>query len=396
MASDDPPARERRDSKVETRKVDSNDNVTDFNEYHLVRRLGAGAFAHVDLCEIRHPRPSFFAPAPPPDQFAVKVFNKSILRKKRKYVSDASGKMHFTTELDKTAEEIAIMKRLRHPNLVNLHEVIDDEEEDTLYMVLEFVPGGPIMDWVHTPDGGMFASPLTGAVLGEERADWAIADVLNGLAYLHLHHICHRDLKPQNILLDGIGRCKIADFGVAHHFSDEEDLNPESLAKLARDEDRGKLTSTEGTRAFWAPEMLLESSAVSGFSGYASDIWATGVCLFIFVLGRTPFKGGGDEGVLQCFEDIRTLDPCESLPDDMSPECAALMRALLTKDWKARISIDEALASPFVAKAENHPHSALCNSLSSSGKLNISSGEVNHALGASRKLKIISNDCCIS
>ena len=102
--SADPPARERRDSKVETRKVDSNDNVTDFNEYHLVRRLGAGAFAHVDLCEIRHPRPSFFAPAPPPDQFAVKIFNKSILRKKRKYVSDASGKMHFTTELDKTAE----------------------------------------------------------------------------------------------------------------------------------------------------------------------------------------------------------------------------------------------------------------------------------------------------
>jgi serine/threonine protein kinase len=84
--------------------------------------------------------------------------------------------------------------------------------------------------------------------------------------------------------------------------------------------------------------MLLESSAVSGFSGYASDIWATGVCLFIFVLGRTPFKGGGDEGVLQCFEDIRTLDPCESLPEDMSPECAALMRALLTKDWKVSLS----------------------------------------------------------
>lgn len=56
-------------------------------------------------------------------------------------------------------------------------------------MVLEFVPGGPIMDWVHTPDGGMFASPLTGAVLGEERADWAIADVLNGLACVPPHFL---------------------------------------------------------------------------------------------------------------------------------------------------------------------------------------------------------------
>ena len=69
-----------------------------------MRRLGAGSFAHVDLCEVRHPAPSFFATAPPPDQYAVKVFNKSILRKKRKYVADADGKMKFTTELDKTAE----------------------------------------------------------------------------------------------------------------------------------------------------------------------------------------------------------------------------------------------------------------------------------------------------
>jgi hypothetical protein len=70
-------------------------------------------------------------------------------------------------------------------------------------MVLEFVPGGPIMDWVHTPDGGMFASPLTGAVLGEERADWAIADVLNGLACVPTHFsvstrpfVCEREEHP--------------------------------------------------------------------------------------------------------------------------------------------------------------------------------------------------------
>ena len=182
-----------------------------------MRRLGAGSFAHVDLCEVRHPAPSFFATAPPPDQYAVKVFNKSILRKKRKYVADATGRMKFTTELDKTAEvrlsrensprqrchhiftpssphptptpprrpqEIAIMKRLRHPNLVNLHDAVDDEEEDMLYLVIEYVPGGPLMDW--DSDTCAYVSAKTNGPLGEKLADAATADVLHGLACVRL------------------------------------------------------------------------------------------------------------------------------------------------------------------------------------------------------------------
>ena len=80
--------------------------------------------------------------------------------------------------------------------------------------------------------------------------------------------------------------------------------------------------------------MIDDESTERGFSGYASDIWAVGVCLYIFVLGSAPFKGGGDEGVLLCFEAIKTQDPCASLPSSVSEPCASLMRALLTKDWK--------------------------------------------------------------
>ena len=255
---------------VQSRLQDSMQNLLQFNEYTVVKPLGEGSFATVDLCEVRRPRASFFARAPRPEQFAVKIFQNSIGKSRR----DAGCPYDPVI-----AREIAIMRRLRHPNLVALREVVDDEAEDMLYMVLEYVPGGPVMDW--DEDEKVFVAPSTRGVLDEPAAAAALSDVLHGLAYLHLHHICHRDLKPQNILVDARGRCKIADFGVSHHFDDEDDdddddspRSPSSPATaMSHDSKRGQLRATEGTRAFWAPEMLGESPG-HGFSGCAQDAWA--------------------------------------------------------------------------------------------------------------------------
>lgn len=174
-------------------------------------------------------------------------------------------------------------------------------------------------------------------------------------------------------------------------------MSPSSLSKLAHDAKRGTLTSTEGTRAFWAPEMLADESSERGFSGYASDIWAVGVCLYIFVLGSTPFKGGGDEGVLLCFESIKNDDPCAALdPATVSGPCASLMRALLTKDWQARIPIDQALQHPFVKSAEEHPQVERRETLKSAGKLRVTKSEVKGALGPKRRIKMHgANDCLV-
>ena len=255
---------------VQSRLQDSMQNLLQFNEYTVVKPLGEGSFASVDLCEVRRPRASMFARAPQPEQFAVKIFQKSIGKSRR----DAGCPYDPVI-----AREIAIMRRLRHPNLVALREVVDDEAEDMLYMVLEYVPGGPVMDW--DEDEKVFVAPSTRGVLDEPAAAAALSDVLHGLAYLHLHHICHRDLKPQNILVDARGRCKIADIGVSHHFDDEDDdddddspRSPSSPATaMSHDSKRGQLRATEGTRAFWAPEMLGESPG-HGFSGCAQDAWA--------------------------------------------------------------------------------------------------------------------------
>lgn len=86
--------------------------------------------------------------------------------------------------------------------------MIDDESEDQLFMVLEYVSGGTILQWDSTtqafslPEATHHADRGTGGLLYTERAASGFTtDILRGLEYLHLHHITHRDLKPENVLL---------------------------------------------------------------------------------------------------------------------------------------------------------------------------------------------------
>jgi [calcium/calmodulin-dependent protein kinase] kinase len=114
-------------------------------------------------------------------------------------------KMKVHTALEQVEREIALMKKMHHPNLVSLYEVIDSPESDILYMVIEFMPLGEIMTY---QDDGTFRrsnSNVTGynAKLGhfdEAAAALFFVDILHGLAYLHQHRVIHRDLKPENIL----------------------------------------------------------------------------------------------------------------------------------------------------------------------------------------------------
>lgn len=103
------------------------------------------------------------------------------------------------------------------------------------------------------------------------------------------------------VLVDGSGHCKIADFGVAHHFSDEDNKEDVNLRQLYHSHSRGQMTKTEGTYYFWAPEMCDKGS----FSAYAADIWAVGIVLYGMIFGTLPFTGTDP---LNLFE-VRTPSP---------------------------------------------------------------------------------------
>ena len=118
--------------------------------------------------------------------------------------------------------EIAIMKKLDHPNIVRLHEVLDSPVDNKIYMVIEHVDGGPVMDDKEEQE------PLT-----EEKARDIFRQLIKGLEYLHYHGIIHRDIKPSNLLLTRTGLLKISDFGISA-ICEPADDTAETDADLSR------------------------------------------------------------------------------------------------------------------------------------------------------------------
>uniref|UniRef100_A0A2K6BSX7 Calcium/calmodulin dependent protein kinase kinase 2 n=1 Tax=Macaca nemestrina TaxID=9545 RepID=A0A2K6BSX7_MACNE len=144
--------------------------------------------------------------------------------------------------IEQVYQEIAILKKLDHPNVVKLVEVLDDPNEDHLYMVFELVNQGPVME-VPT------LKPLS-----EDQARFYFQDLIKGIEYLHYQKIIHRDIKPSNLLVGEDGHIKIADFGVSNEFKGSDAL----------------LSNTVGTPAFMAPESLSETRKI--FSGKVTQV----------------------------------------------------------------------------------------------------------------------------
>ncbi|KAK8794664.1 hypothetical protein WA158_001645 [Blastocystis sp. Blastoise] len=158
--------------------------------YKIIRELGKGSYGRVCLCE--HDTGS------EKKQFAVKIFSKSFLRNEKR-IEKIGKKTVFSNALEQVEREFALMKKLNHPNIVKLIDVIDDPDEDRLYMVLEFVENGQIM--YSNAAQHMYYSKQTNSVLPEDTARQYFRDIIAGLKYLHEHGVVHRDIKPENILL---------------------------------------------------------------------------------------------------------------------------------------------------------------------------------------------------
>ncbi|EJK62687.1 hypothetical protein THAOC_16689 [Thalassiosira oceanica] len=343
---------------------------------------------------------------------AVKIIQKSILKQMKTMEMGPHNRMNVVTAYDNIEREIATMKRLRHPNLVRLFEVIDSMESDRLYMVIEFVSLGEILSHVSGTNKYTrcrYRSRVKGlnsnGYFDEKSSARYIEDVLHGLAYLH------RDLKPENILLCESGVAKISDFGVACMFGDEQDHRQSFITSFSSsvsdllsgtgdvdDSDRsdgahlskkeresalnmsakrgGMLKRTEGTYCFWAPEMCRIDGS-SGYSAYAADLWSVGICLFIFASGRLPFFSSSPANL---FESIINADvPFNEV--NFSENLVDILSRLLTKDPAKRAGVGDCLRHDFCVKArEERPEQIGDNLNESRGHIILSEDDVKNAL----------------
>ncbi|XP_064157164.1 calcium/calmodulin-dependent protein kinase kinase 1-like isoform X1 [Anguilla rostrata] len=308
---------------VESKHVSVSDapDCVQLNQYKLKSEIGKGSYGVVKLAYNEDDD----------KYYAMKVVSKKKLMKQYGFprrppprgAQTAQGdRAKVLGPLDRVYQEIAILKKLDHLNIVRLVEVLDDPAGDNLHMAFELMQKGPVME---VPS----ENPFT-----EEQTRLYFRDIVLGIEYLHYQKIIHRDIKPSNLLLGDDGRVKIADFGVSNVFEGSDAL----------------LSSTVGTPAFMAPETLSDDYKI--FSGKALDVWAMGVTLYCFVFGKCPFI---DEYILALHNKIRS-EPVE-LPETpaISEDLHELILRMLEKDPALRITIPEIKVHPWVTQGGSDP-----------------------------------------
>lgn len=246
-------------STLVIRKLDTGYKL--INKYKVVRELGKGSFGEVYLCTDEETGA----------QYAMKMLN----RPKDQWNDDSSSSIK---------QEIAIMKRLKHQNIVSLIEVIDDPTQRKIFLIQEFMEGGPLMDDCENCD-----------ILPVPLARKYFRDILRGVCYLHSEGIIHRDIKPQNMLLSGDGTVKIADFGAA--------VFTLGMAKVAYG----------GTPAFMAPELFQTGTTIDFSKSEGIDIFALGATLYFMVVGRPPWMAKNQLDLAKKIENYEVSFPDESI-----------------------------------------------------------------------------------
>ncbi|XP_063807894.1 serine/threonine-protein kinase DCLK1 isoform X3 [Pseudophryne corroboree] len=258
--------------------------------YKVGRTIGDGNFAIVKECIERSTG----------REYALKIINKSKCR----------GKEHMIQN------EVSILRRVKHPNIVLLIEEMDMPNE--LYLVMELVKGGDLFDAITSTNK-----------YTERDANGMLYNLMSAIKYLHSLNIVHRDIKPENLLVyehqDGSKSLKLGDFGLATMVD-------------------GPLYTVCGTPTYVAPEIIAET----GY-GLKVDIWAAGVITYILLCGFPPFRGSGDDQEV-LFDQILMgqVDFPSPYWDNVSDSAKGLITMMLQVDVDQRFSALQVLEHPWV------------------------------------------------
>ncbi|XP_058801237.1 calcium/calmodulin-dependent protein kinase type II alpha chain isoform X4 [Phymastichus coffea] len=265
------------------------------DNYDLKEELGKGAFSVVRRCVQKS---TGF-------EFAAKIINTKKLTSR---------------DFQKLEREARICRKLQHPNIVRLHDSI--QEENYHYLVFDLVTGGEL-----------FEDIVAREFYSEADASHCIQQILESVHHCHHNGVVHRDLKPENLLLASKAKgaaVKLADFGLA----------------IEVQGDTQAWYGFAGTPGYLSPEVLKKEPY-----GKPVDIWACGVILYILLVGYPPFW---DEDQHRLYAQIKSGSYDYPTPewDTVTPEAKNLINQMLTVNPNKRITASEALKHPWICQRE--------------------------------------------
>ncbi|KAK4878193.1 hypothetical protein RN001_010699 [Aquatica leii] len=245
--------------------------------YKLEKTIGKGNFAVVKLATHVVTR----------TKVAIKIIDKTALDEEN---------------LTKIFRETAILKKLRHPHITRLYELM--ETKQAIYLVTEYASKGEIFD--HLVAKGRMSEPEAKRIFNQ---------IVSAVNYCHSQGVVHRDLKAENLLLDHNMNIKLADFGFSNQFTE------------------GCLLSTWcGSPPYAAPELFQGLK----YDGPKADIWSLGVVLYVLVCGSLPFDGT----TLQALQNV-VISGKFRIPYFMSQDCEYLIRHMLVVDPDKRLTMTQ-------------------------------------------------------
>ncbi|XP_018055458.1 PREDICTED: calcium/calmodulin-dependent protein kinase type II alpha chain isoform X5 [Atta colombica] len=265
------------------------------DNYDLKEELGKGAFSVVRRCVQKSTG----------HEFAAKIINTKKLSNR---------------DFQKLEREARICRKLQHPNIVRLHDSI--QEENFHYLVFDLVTGGEL-----------FEDIVAREFYSEADASHCIQQILESVHHCHHNGVVHRDLKPENLLLASKAKgaaVKLADFGLAIEVQGEAQA----------------WYGFAGTPGYLSPEVLKKEPY-----GKPVDIWACGVILYILLVGYPPFW---DEDQHRLYGQIKAGSYDYPSPewDTVTPEAKNLINQMLTVNPGKRITASEALKHPWICQRE--------------------------------------------